>query len=405
MKKTLTTLLSGCLVVVALSSISAAQEPSESEAFLERLKGIFANMLNEALAKPYEGLSTSEGIQTGLFPIRDTGASTKAISDAAKILISSMSSAQRESMQFPVDDSEWRNWSNVDLGIFPRQGVSLEEMSFSQKAAAWGLLEASLSEEGVQQSRSIMKTDQTLREINNDTVRYGEEYYYFTIMGTPSETEPWGWQLDGHHLILNFFVLDSQVVMTPAFWGGEPVHAKTGKYAGNIVLQEEQDKGLAFMQALTSPQQEKAVLRTVKSDGESDTLAAANMDNLTLDYAGIAGRDLTSLQKLELLSLIRTYIGNLREPHANISMEEIGIHIDSTYFAWVGAAEDDAVFYYRIHSPVVLIEFDHQAPIGATSINPAGIPTRDHIHTIVRTPNGNDYGKDLLAQHLESHPH
>jgi hypothetical protein len=316
-----------------------------------------------------------------------------------------MSSAQRESMQFPVDDSEWRNWSNVDLGIFPRQGVSLEEMSFSQKAAAWGLLEASLSEEGVQQSRSIMKTDQTLREINNDTVRYGEEYYYFTIMGTPSETEPWGWQLDGHHLILNFFVLDSQVVMTPAFWGGEPVHAKTGKYAGNIVLQEEQDKGLAFMQALTSPQQEKAVLRTVKSDGESDTLAAANMDNLTLDYAGIAGRDLTSLQKLELLSLIRTYIGNLREPHANISMEEIGIHIDSTYFAWVGAAEDDAVFYYRIHSPVVLIEFDHQAPIGATSINPAGIPTRDHIHTIVRTPNGNDYGKDLLAQHLESHPH
>ena len=86
-------------------------------------------------------------------------------------------------------------------------------------------------------------------------------------------------------------------------------------------------------------------------------------------------------------------------------MEEIGIHIDSTYFAWVGAAEEDAVFYYRIHSPVVLIEFDHQAPIGATSINPAGIPTRDHIHTIVRTPNGNDYGKDLLAQHLESHPH
>jgi hypothetical protein len=26
--------------------------------------------------------------------------------------------------------------------------------------------------------------------------------------------------------------------------------------------------------------------------------------------------------------------------------------------------------------------------------------TRDHIHTIVRTPNGNDYGKDLLRQHL-----
>ena len=26
-------------------------------------------------------------------------------------------------------------------------------------------------------------------------------------------------------------------------------------------------------------------------------------------------------------------------------------------------------------------------------------PMRDHIHTIVREPNGNDYGKNLLTQH------
>jgi hypothetical protein len=26
-------------------------------------------------------------------------------------------------------------------------------------------------------------------------------------------------------------------------------------------------------------------------------------------------------------------------------------------------------------------------------------PTHQHIHTVVRTPNGNDYGKDLLRQH------
>jgi hypothetical protein len=36
---------------------------------------------------------------------------------------------------------------------------------------------------------------------------------------------------------------------------------------------------------------------------------------------------------------------------------------------------------------------------------PPGVPTRQHIHTIVRTPNGNDYGKDLLRQHLAQHPH
>lgn len=38
-------------------------------------------------------------------------------------------------------------------------------------------------------------------------------------------------------------------------------------------------------------------------------------------------------------------------------------------------------------------------------INPRGIPTRDHIHVVVRTPNGNDYGKDLLRQHLLQHAH
>jgi len=30
-------------------------------------------------------------------------------------------------------------------------------------------------------------------------------------------------------------------------------------------------------------------------------------------------------------------------------------------------------------------------------------PTRQHIHTVVRTPNGNDYGKDLLRQHYKLH--
>jgi hypothetical protein len=54
---------------------------------------------------------------------------------------------------------------------------------------------------------------------------------------------------------------------------------------------------------------------------------------------------------------------------------------------------------------VILIEFDHQNPIGTVRLNPPGVPTRQHIHTIVRTPNGNDYGKDLLRQHLERHPH
>jgi hypothetical protein len=93
----------------------------------------------------------------------------------------------------------------------------------------------------------------------------------------------------------------------------------------------------------------------------------------------------------------------MKEEHAKVKMTDIKKHLDKTYFAWIGKTDKNAVFYYRIHSPVILIEFDHQAPVGVRGNGRQ--PTRNHIHTIVRTPNGNDYGKDYLRQHLEKHHH
>ena len=91
----------------------------------------------------------------------------------------------------------------------------------------------------------------------------------------------------------------------------------------------------------------------------------------------------------------------MRDGHARVKMEEVAEQINNTWFAWQGGVEDNAVFYYRIHSPVLLIEFDHQGPIGVPDTRRKA--TRNHIHTVVRTPNGNDYGKDLLRQHLKKH--
>ena len=93
----------------------------------------------------------------------------------------------------------------------------------------------------------------------------------------------------------------------------------------------------------------------------------------------------------------------MREGHSKVRMEEIDEHFENTYFAWIGKTDEGAVFYYRIHSPVVLIEFDHQGAVGVPGSGRGA--TRNHIHTVVRTPNGNDYGKDLLHQHLEKHHH
>ena len=80
---------------------------------------------------------------------------------------------------------------------------------------------------------------------------------------------------------------------------------------------------------------------------------------------------------------------------AAVKLDGGAAHLAETYFAWIGGYDEDSVFYYRIHSPVILIEFDHQRGIALANDE----PSRNHIHTVVRTPNGNDYGQDLLRQH------
>jgi hypothetical protein len=221
-------------------------------------------------------------------------------------------------------------------------------------------------------------------------------------MGDPSGTEPWGWQLDGHHLIINYFVLGDQVVMTPLFVGSEPVTATSGKFAGTSILQEEQAAGHAMLASLDSAQRAKAVLTFSKTG--NNNLTEAFKDNVVLDYAGIAGRDLRPDQRRRLLELIGLYVSNLRDAHARVKMSEVEAHLDATHFAWIGGTGPDAVFYYRIHSPVILIEFDHQRPANLRHLHGTD-PTRQHIHAVVRTPNGNDYGKDLLRQHHQKHRH
>lgn len=387
--------------VLLLPSISAAQS-TYSEALLNS-KGIFTRDGAAALGQPFRGLTTSDGVIEGLFPLQDTGLSTASLAEAGAAFLASLDDTHLSRAHFPVDDPEWRNWSNVDVGIFARHGVSLEEMDDAQKAAAWNLLRVSLSAQGLKTTEDIMKTEQTLLELNDESIRYGEEKYYFTVMGIPSATEPWGWQLDGHHLVINYFMQGGQVVMTPTFLGGEPVVAKSGKYEGNTILQDEQNLGLAFMTSLNAEQRRLATVQTEKT--ENAPMAAANEDNMILDYVGVPGSALTPAQKGKLVELIAQYVGNMREDQAAVRLDQVERHLNNTYFSWVGKVSPEAVFYYRVHSPVVLIEFDHQNPVGTTMINPRGTPTRDHIHTVIRTPNGNDYGKDLLRQHLEAHPH
>jgi hypothetical protein len=182
------------------------------------------------------------------------------------------------------------------------------------------------------------------------------------------------------------------------------VTARSGKYAGTSILQAERTKGLALLRALSANQRAKAILAPGKTG--NDNVGEAFKDNVVLDYAGVRATELTSSQRQLLLSLVGEYVGNLRDDHARVQMSDVSRHLDATWFAWIGGSEPTSVFYYRVHSPVILIEFDHQRPANLRHLakDPTA-PNLEHIHTVVRTPNGNDYGKDLLRQHYQAHPH
>jgi hypothetical protein len=289
--------------------------------------------------------------------------------------------------------------------FYRRQGVSFNDMSEVQREAAFRLLRQSLSAKGLKLTRDIMRLNHTLGELNNNNFdEYSEWLYNITIMGKPSGTEPWGWQLDGHHAIINYFVLRDQVVMTPFFAGSEPVTAASGKYKGTSVLQEEQNAGLAMIRALNDEQRKKAIIQFSKTG--NNNLTEAFKDNVVLDYAGIRASDLDREQRRQLIDLIALYVSNMDDGHARVKMDEVRKHIDNTWFAWIGGLDPTSVFYYRIHSPVILIEFDHQRPANLRHIaKEPNAPNREHIHVVVRTPNGNDYGKDLLRQHHQQHKH
>lgn len=380
-----------------------AQDPASAPQFQERLRNI-KRLETQGMAEPFKGVTSDGDVVRGLFSVVSTGVSTDAVRGAAEAFIATLDEGERGEMLFPVNDDEWRLWANQSIYDSYRQGMSLEMMNEEQREAALGLLRASLSAKGLRLAEDIMHLNYTLGELQGGNFfEYGDQKYWLTLMGEPHPTEPWGWQIDGHHLNLNYFVMGDQVVMTPAFWGSEPTIAESGKYAGTQVLQEEQEAGRRLVLALDESQRSRAVLSKEKPG--NNILTEAFSDNVQIPYAGIRASDLTEDQREQLVNLIGLYVGNMREGHARVRMDEVVQHLDDTWFAWVGGSDKDSVYYYRIQSPVILIEFDHEAPVGLTHLYPPGVPYREHIHSVVRTPNGNDYGKDLLRQHYEQHPH
>lgn len=361
------------------------------------------------LDAPLRGISNDGSVQPGLVPLAATGISSGPLTEAAQAFLAALPSEARQRAQFPLEAEERRTWVNVHMALF-RHGVMLEDLPMATRQLAMSLMQATLSERGFNQARDIMRVNELLSTITGSADEYGEWPYFVSIFGHPGDG-PWGWQIDGHHLVVNCFVVGDQLIVTPTFMGAEPCHFDDGPLAGTSLFVPEERGGLDLIRSLDAAQAGQAILRPsilaadlppdLQHPFDGRMVAGAFHDNATIAYEGVRATDLSDAQRGLLRSLVGTYVGWNRDGHAEVTMGEVDAFFDETWFAWMGATGDEGPFYYRVHSPVVLIEFDHHPGVVFDNID----PSRNHVHTVVRTPNGGDYGVDLLRQHHDRYDH
>ena len=197
--------ISSMVAMAALAPFAFGQEQTRAD-MAERFRQMSEEYEAEGLAGAFRGITTNGSVLPNLFEMGPTGASTEPVRNAAEKFIASLTSVQLARTMFPVDDIKWRKWMNQHF--YARQGISFQEMTEAQRDLAFRLMRASLSEGGFALTRNIMRLNETLAELADDHEFLGEWLYFITIMGKPSATEPWGWQLDGHHAIINYFVME-----------------------------------------------------------------------------------------------------------------------------------------------------------------------------------------------------
>jgi hypothetical protein len=269
-------------------------------------------------------------------------------------------------------------------------------MDAHQRQLALALLKTGMSEQGLTKAQAIMANEEILKALEkrpqDDDYRHPEKYY-FTLFGSPSAQDPWGWRVEGHHLALNFTSVSGLVVAgTPGFLGANPGIVPAGPTKGRQILKQEADLAFALVQSC-SPQQLKQVLIAETAPGE---IITGNSRKAMLDHpAGIRYTDLTPTQQQQLDRLLAVYLQNYRQDLAQElrhKVEKAGK--EKLYFAWAGYREPGAgkPHYYRIHSPALLIEYDN------TQNN------ANHVHTVVRDLS-NDFGDDALKAHYQKHKH
>ena len=302
-------------------------------------------------------------------PTAPMGALASSIARAANQFLASLNADALAKATYPFGDAERVRWHWTLPRGFPRNGLSLRDMSPDQRALALALLRASVSGAGYQKALDIMSLQ---RDLGNDP-----ELYYVTLFGTPGAPEPWGWRFEGHHLSRHFTVVGEQVAATPFFNGAWPNLTDAGLRA----MPREEDAARELVQSLDERARAVAIFqaRTLTNH------VTQNQPYVSpLDPVGIAAADLAADQQQLVLEIVQTYLGVLPESIGAPSFERIrAAGVEQIRFGWAGSTEPRRPQYYRLQGPTFLLEFDNSRNGGT------------HIHSVWRDFTG-DFGQNLL---------
>jgi hypothetical protein len=343
--------------------------------------------------------------------VNDPGVA-RAMTAAARALVESVrgdpefserlrSYSMEDKLKLTLDDpwrEKWQYWPTE------RSGLSFDLMHAKHRALTHELLWILLSNRGYHKLLNIMQLENVLQPNSGTGFPRGIEDYSVTLFGEPSDTAPWAWRFEGHHVSLSITVAPGQgFTVTPTFFGADPADVTSGPLAGLRVLRVEEDLALQLASSLSAAQLRSAVVPgtpewnktggfTYPNDVPWDIVAATilrdrsdwNSWKTELQPDGIAFEDLSGAQQALLLGILDEIFTTYRPEIADVY--RASLDLDELRFAWIGGTKKGEPHYYRIQTRDFLFEFD----------NVQG--NANHIHEVWRSRAG-DFGEDLLRRH------
>jgi hypothetical protein len=300
---------------------------------------------------------------------------------AAQSFLDSLDPDQRAKAAYPFETDERFRWQYTPG---PRAGLALVDMTERQRGLAMRLLDSGLSRSGAETARQIMALEPILRAVEQGSGRRGWErrdqcFYWFSVFGDPTGTQPWAWRLGGHHLCLHFTVVDDRIAVTPLFFGANPARVPSGELAALRVLAPEEDLARSLVNSLRTPERQVAI---IASSAPADILTRNEVRaEIAAVPTGIHLDQLQPSQQDALATLVEVYTRRVDGPPFVLPSE--------LTFAWAGSTAPGEGHYYAIRSETLLIEYDNTQD-GA-----------NHIHTVWRDLR-RDWGEDLLAHHYRA---